>query len=85
MENTHTSVMSVKDWFITVLIAAIPIIGFIMLFVWGFGGGVNQNKQNWAKGTLLLLAVVIALYIMAFIIFGAAFLSTLDVDKDFDF
>ncbi|PRY86994.1 hypothetical protein [Mongoliibacter ruber] len=85
MENTNTNVMSVKDWFITVLIAAIPIVGFIMLFVWGFGGGVNQNKQNWAKGTLLLVAVVIGLYILAFIIFGAAILSTLDMDNDFDF
>jgi heme/copper-type cytochrome/quinol oxidase subunit 2 len=83
MENTNTSVMSVKDWFITVLIVAIPIVGFIMLFVWGFGGGANANKQNWAKATLLWFAVIIALYILFFAFFGAAFLAGLGNDFDF--
>ncbi|TVP44218.1 MAG: hypothetical protein EA341_16920 [Mongoliibacter sp.] len=83
MENTNTSVMSVKDWFITVLIVAIPIVGFIMLFVWGFGGGANLNKQNWAKATLLWFAIIIALYIVGFMIFGAALISSMSNDFDF--
>lgn len=32
--NGDTSVMSVKDWVITLLITAIPLVGFIMLFIW---------------------------------------------------
>lgn len=83
MENSTIPVMSIKDWMITILIAAIPIVGFIMLFVWGFGGGaVNPNKQNWAKATLLWFAIIIGLYIVFFMVFGAAFLSNY---KDFDF
>lgn len=83
MENTNTSVMTVKDWFITVLIAAIPLVGFVMLFVWGFGEGTNLNKQNWAKATLLWIAVIVALYVLFFAFFGAAFLAGLGNDFDF--
>ena len=71
MENQQSSVMSVKDWVITILIASIPLINLIMLFVWGFGSDTNQNKANWAKATLIWIAIITVLYF----IFGAAFLG----------
>jgi membrane protein YdbS with pleckstrin-like domain len=82
MENSNASVMRVKDWMITIFIAAIPLVGFVMLFVWGFGSGTNLNKQNWAKAALLWFAIVVALYIILFMMFGAAFLANY---SDFDF
>ena len=36
-ESPQYSPMSVSHWIITSIILAIPIIGFVMLFVWGFG------------------------------------------------
>ncbi|MCZ8522688.1 hypothetical protein O9H32_24805 [Paenibacillus mucilaginosus] len=63
-------VMSVKDWVITSLILAIPLVNIIMLFVWAFGGGANENKANFAKASLLIAAVFIGLYI---IIIGVIF------------
>jgi heme/copper-type cytochrome/quinol oxidase subunit 2 len=75
MENQNTSVMKVSDWFITIFITAIPIVGLIMLFVWGFGSNTNTTKANWAKAVLLWYAVMIVLYAFIAIIFGAAFLS----------
>ena len=77
MENQaqESSVMSIKDWVITLLIAALPLIGLIMLFVWGFGSGTNQNKANFAKASLIWFAVVIGLYIIFMMMFGAAILS----------
>ena len=30
--------ISVGDWVVTILVTALPIIGIVMLFVWGFGG-----------------------------------------------
>ncbi len=63
--------ISVLDWVLTIIITAIPLIGFIMLFVWGFGGGSHPSKANWAKATLLLLVLGILLYIM----FGVALLG----------
>ena len=73
--NPKAQVMSVQDWIITILITAIPLVGFIMLFVWAFGSDTNQNKANWAKATLIWMAIVIGLYIVIFALFGAAFLS----------
>jgi len=73
-------VISVKDWLITLVIAAIPIVGLIFLFLWGFGSDSNPNKANWAKGALLFYAIIIALYVIFFVlIFGSlAFLGSMD-------
>jgi hypothetical protein len=65
------STMSVKDWLITLIITAIPIVGFVMLFVWAFGSGTPVNKANWAKAALLMMAILIVVYF----IFGAALLG----------
>ena len=77
MENQgqSTSVVAVKDWVITLIIAAIPIIGFIMLFVWGFSSATNENKANFAKGALIVYAIMIGLYLIFMMIFGAAILN----------
>ena len=47
--KTEEPPVSVGDWMITALLTAIPLVGFIMLFVWGFGGNVNTSKKNWAR------------------------------------
>ena len=65
------SSMSVKDWLITLLITVIPIVGFVMLFVWAFGSGAPASKANWAKAVLIFYAIMIVLYF----VFGAALLG----------
>ena len=79
MENQdqRTSVLSVKDWVITLIITAIPLVGFIMLFVWGFGSGTNENKANFAKGALIVYAIMIGIYILFMLVFGAAILGSM--------
>ena len=59
--QTQAQVLTLKDWMITILITAIPLVGFIMLFVWAFGSNENPNKSNWAKASLIWLAVVMVL------------------------
>jgi hypothetical protein len=66
-----TEEVSVKDWIITILITAIPLVGLIMLFVWAFGDGSQPSKKNWAIATLIWYAIMIVLVILFFIIFGA--------------
>ncbi|TRW50139.1 hypothetical protein FM042_04710 [Aliidiomarina halalkaliphila] len=68
--------ISVGDWFITLIITAIPLVGFIMLFVWGFGSSTHPSKANWAKATLLLFVVAFGLFFMMSIIFGFAMMSS---------
>jgi hypothetical protein len=43
-----TTPMSMKDWFITLLISYIPLVGLIMLIIWAFDSNTNVNKKNWA-------------------------------------
>lgn len=67
--------ITLGEWMLTLLIAAIPIVGFVMLFVWGFGSGTNPSKANWAKAALLWMAILFAVYFLIFMVFGLALLS----------
>jgi len=64
--------VSVSDWFLTLFLTAIPLVGLILLFVWAFGSTTNPSKANWAKAALLWAAIGIVIYIIIFAIFGAA-------------
>ncbi len=62
-------------WALYIFVGSLPLIGLIMLIVWGFGGDVNRTRGNWAKGMLILYAIFIAFYILIFIIFGLTMFS----------
>lgn len=76
-ENPNQKPMSVKDWLITLLIMAIPIVGLVMLFVYAFGNDQNVNRQNWAKAQLIMMAIIIALMFIVFLIFGSIFAAAM--------
>ena len=69
--------MSVKDWLITMLIMAIPLVGLVMLFVYAFGDSGNVNRKNWAKAQLIVMAIVIGLVILGVIVFGSIFAAAM--------
>lgn len=72
MENSENpQIVKTSEWLITYLIASIPLVGFVMLFVWAFGSSTNPNKSNWAKAALIWIAIITVIYI----IFGAAFFA----------
>lgn len=76
MYDQNPKPVSIGDWMITILITVIPIIGFIMLFVWAFGGGSNPSKANWAKATIIWFVVAIVMYVVFFIfVFPHMFIS----------
>lgn len=76
MENENNAeVIKTGEWILTFLITAIPIVGLVMLIIWAFGSNTNPNKSNWAKATLLWVAIIITLYILVFAYFGASLLS----------
>jgi hypothetical protein len=74
--------MSVKDWFLTLLITYIPLVGLVMLLVWAFDSNTNLNKKNWAKASLLWMVVGIALAIIFFVLFMGAFLSLVGTNME---
>ncbi|WP_391118907.1 hypothetical protein [Psychrobacillus sp. L3] len=62
------SEMSVGDWLITMLIMIIPIVNIVMLFVWGFGNA--DPRRNYARASLIWMAISIVLVIL---FYGAMF------------
>lgn len=58
--------MSIGDWIITLIITYIPLVGFIMLFVWAFGDGTHPSKKTWAQASLIMMVIVIVLMIVFF-------------------
>jgi hypothetical protein len=76
MENLTNQVpVKTGEWVIIFLITAIPLVGFIMLFVWAFGNSTNNSKANWAKATLIWIAIIIGIYFLFGLIFSVALLS----------
>ena len=76
MENQlQAPVMTTKDWIITILISAIPLVGFVMMFVWAFGSNENPNKSNFAKAALIWTAISVVLMIIFYSTLATIFLS----------
>jgi len=69
--------VTVGEWMLTMLILGIPLVGFIMVFVWAFGSGTAKSKANYFKAYLIWTAIITGLYILLlvflFAILGMAF------------
>ena len=76
-QQQDTSPMSMKDWFITLLISYIPLVGLIMLIIWAFDSNTNVNKKNWAKASLIWMLVGIGIAIIILVIFMSVFMGAL--------
>lgn len=74
LTNQDTSVMSLGQWMITLLITAIPCVNIVMLFVWGFGAG-NENRKNYCRAVLIFTGIVIVLYFLLFLVLGVSMAS----------
>lgn len=54
----NKTVVSIGDWVLTLFIVSIPLVGFVMLFIWAFASeNISQSKANWAKATLIWMAI----------------------------
>lgn len=67
--------MTVGSWLLTFLIQAIPLVGLVMLFVWGFGSGSRPARRTYARAILLLFAIAIAVYVLFFVVIGVSFMG----------
>ena len=47
----------------SMLLMAIPFVGFIITIIWASGGVTNLNRRNLARGYLILMALVAIIYI----------------------
>ena len=68
--------MTLGDWMVTILISSLPIVNIIMLFVWAFGGQAKINKSNWAKASLLWVAIWVVIHILMMTLFFAVAINS---------
>lgn len=61
--------LSVGEWLITLIVLALPLVGLIMLFVWGFGSG-NVNRRNYCRATLVFALIIVVLSLVFLFVFG---------------
>jgi hypothetical protein len=60
--------VSFGEWFLTIFLTAIPLVGLVLLFVWAFGSTTNPSKANWAKASLAWAAIGIVIYLIVFVV-----------------
>ena len=72
--DKNKEVMSMGDWFLTLIVLAIPCVNVVMYFVWAFADG-NENRKNFCRVSLILGAISIVLAVVYSITTGIAFFS----------
>lgn len=60
--------LTTGEWFVTTLILALPLVGIVMYFVWGFSEG-NRSRRNFCRAMLIWLAVGLGLAMLALVSF----------------
>jgi len=74
--NEH---VTTGEWFVTMLITAIPLVGIIMIFVWAHGDRVSISKSNWAKAVLIWSIIFIVTFVFIITVFGSNLLGYLNI------
>lgn len=67
--------LSVGQWLGTLFLLCIPVVGFILLFIWAFGSNTQIDKKRYAQAQLILAAIGLVLGIIFVVIFGAALVT----------
>jgi hypothetical protein len=65
--------MTMGQWLIVLIVAAIPCVNIIMLLIWGFSSGGNVNRKNYCRAQLIILAIGIVLMLLSWGTMVAAF------------
>ena len=68
--------MTMGEWLITLIVLAIPCVNVIMYFVWAFGNG-NENRKNFCRAGLIVMAVGIVLTLILYAVVGASLAAAL--------
>lgn len=58
-------------WALYAFLAAIPLVGLILLILWSFGDGERIEKRNWARGQLMFRLLLYLAWIFFVVLFFA--------------
>jgi hypothetical protein len=68
--------LTVGQWVLTLFLMCIPLVNIIMPFVWAFGGN-KDERENWAKATLIWCLIGIIIFVCVVSCVGFAALGAL--------
>ena len=69
--------ITTKDWVVTLLLTCVPFVGFILLIMWAFGSNTQSPKRTFARGYLIVQAILITIVVLVYVIIFAIFFSLL--------
>ncbi len=75
--SQNDQIVTMGDWIITFILSGIPVVGFIMILVWAFGGGAKLSKRNYARAALIFGLIVGFISVIFSLIFSTAFAAIL--------
>jgi heme/copper-type cytochrome/quinol oxidase subunit 2 len=69
--NNHedSNYVSIRFWMFAMLVTAIPVVGWIMIFVWAFAGN-NESRKNYFKAILAWILLAIAFFVVLILVAG---------------
>ncbi|GEM_PF-163104 len=70
-------VVSMGHWMLVFLLMCIPFANIVLVFVWSFSKDTNPSKRNFMRAALIWTLIVIAIYIIIFIVAGVSFFDQL--------
>lgn len=79
LDDVPVKKMTASSWIGTIIVSCIPIIGFIMILIWGLGKSKSERKP-WAQAQLILLSVV---FVFSFGVFATLGTTGLQMLKSF--
>ena len=70
MQTPEYRPLTVGDWIVTKLVLLIPLVGFVMLFVWAFSSDTHPSKKTFCQSSLIILGCMMALATVLLILMG---------------
>ena len=78
--SKNTADMSVGAWVGTLILTAIPIVGFICLIVWAVSSSPEKrSRKNWAIAQFILMLICLVLTIAWVAVYGSAIANLLQM------
>lgn len=68
-EDDESKVMSGVDFFASIILLFVPVVGQLFGLIWALGGCANKNRRNLAKGCLCIQLLGIAILVGGFFLY----------------
>ena len=88
MPPADTAPLKTSDYVVMLLLAAIPLVGLILMIVWAFASDGNLNRRNFCRAQLIMMIISTVLSLIVLIIYGviiASVFSSPEIASGFEY